>query len=630
MPRTTPTSRRRPTRGRSTPRAPQTTLGSGLPPANTNSTSATFNFSADEQGSTFECSLDGAAFSSCASPKPYTGLSVGLHEFRVQAKDPAGNVDGTPASYSWRVEAPPPDCGTATVSASVLADSWVDQGSPAQNKGTDSVLKLMSKGPSKNVRSMIRFASPTPPAGCAVKTATLRLYAASFREGRTLQALRLAGAWDENQVTWDNQPQTAGSPAAAPSRSTAGYVEWDVRWQLQGMYDTGAHHGFLIRDAAEDGDAEQQLNSREKGSDVPQLLVTWGPRDTTPPETAIDSGPQGTTLDRNPTFTFSANQEGSTFQCSLDGATFASCSSPKQYTGLTLGNHELRVRATDPAGNVDSTPASRSWTVAADSTAPETTLGSGAPDATTTSRTARFNFTGTDNVDPAAQLAFECSLNGGAFQACTSPKDYTDLANQTHSFRVRAKDSSGNVDGSPASYTWTVQAAQGPSCTTSTQTAAADRDAWVLQSAPSSNFGNDSVLKVDTKSGGNARALVRFALPAIPTGCRVTGATLRLYSASYKEGRTIQAYRLGATFVEGGVNWGNQPATSGTAANAPSRNSSGHVEWSVTAQVQAMYGLNTGFLIRDASENGGGMEQAFNSREKGADNPPQLVITFGP
>jgi hypothetical protein len=154
----------------------------------------------------------------------------------------------------------------------------------------------------------------------------------------------------------------------------------------------------------------------------------------------------------------------------------------------------------------------------------------------------------------------------------------------------------------------------------------------VLQSSPTSNFGGDSALKVDSKSGnGNARALVRFALPQIPAGCRVTGATLRLYAASYKAGRTLQAFRLGATFLEGGVNWNSQPATTGTAATAPSASSAGYVQWSVTSHAQAMYtGTNTGFLIRDATENGPGMDQSFNSREKGADNPPQLVVTFGP
>jgi large repetitive protein len=268
-----------------------------------------------------------------------------------------------------------------------------------------------------------------------------------------------------------------------------------------------------------------------------------------------------------------------------------------------------------------------------DSTAPETTLGSGAPSSPTTSRNATFNFSGTDNVDSPAQLTFECSLDGGAFQPCAAPKDYTDLPLGARSFRVRAKDAAGNIDQSPAIHLWTIEAPpQG--CTAPSVTASADRDAWVLQSAPTSNFGSDSVLKVDSKSGTNARALVRFNLPTIPAGCQITGATLRMYSSSYKENRTLQAVRLnGSTpvWVEGAINWNNQPAPASgvTPALAQSRNSAGYVDWNVTSQMAGMYGNNKGFLIRDANENGGGMEQGFHSREKGTDNPPQLVITFG-
>jgi hypothetical protein len=38
---------------------------------------------------------------------------------------------------------------------------------------------------------------------------------------------------------------------------------------------------------------------------------------------------------------------------------------------------------------------------------------------------------------------------------------------------------------------------------------------------------------------------------------------------------------------------------------------------------------NDGFLVRDAVPGGSGIEQNFHSREKGTDNPPQLVVTFG-
>jgi hypothetical protein len=39
--------------------------------------------------------------------------------------------------------------------------------------------------------------------------------------------------------------------------------------------------------------------------------------------------------------------------------------------------------------------------------------------------------------------------------------------------------------------------------------------------------------------------------------------------------------------------------------------------------------VNHGFLVRDATEGGGGFEQQFHSREKG-ETPPTLVIQFGP
>ena len=82
--------------------APQTTIGSG-PAATGSSTSATFTFSAGEAGSTFECSLDGAAFAACASPRAYSGLALGAHQFRVRASDPAENVDQTPADHNWTI-----------------------------------------------------------------------------------------------------------------------------------------------------------------------------------------------------------------------------------------------------------------------------------------------------------------------------------------------------------------------------------------------------------------------------------------------------------------------------------------------------------------------------------------------
>jgi hypothetical protein len=92
-------------------------------------------------------------------------------------------------------------------------------------------------------------------------------------------------------------------------------------------------------------------------------------QDTVAPNTVIDNGPVTTDPNPNVDFEFSATEAG-TFECSLvvsPGApVFVPCTSPQSYTGLGAGTYTFAVRATDIAGNVDATPATRSWTVGTD------------------------------------------------------------------------------------------------------------------------------------------------------------------------------------------------------------------------------------------------------------------------
>jgi hypothetical protein len=210
--------------------------------------------------------------------------------------------------------------------------------------------------------------------------------------------------------------------------------------------------------------------------------------DTTPPETTITSGPSGETTSTTATFHFTSSESSSSFECSLDGAAFASCSSPKTYTGLALGEHTFTVRASDAAGNTDPTPAQRTWTVTPDTTPPETTITSG-PSGEVTSTTATFEFTSSESPS-----SFECSLDGAAFEACSSPKTYTGLTSGEHTFGVKATNAAGNTDTTPAQRTWRVS-----SCTI-VGTEGADR----LTGTSGDDFicvlgGNDEV----AASGGN-------------------------------------------------------------------------------------------------------------------------------
>jgi hypothetical protein len=80
------------------------------------STDASFDLLAYELGAyvgppltEFECSLDGAPFSACATPVDFHGLALGDHEFRARAIDPAGNRDDTPSVLDWTILGPADD-----------------------------------------------------------------------------------------------------------------------------------------------------------------------------------------------------------------------------------------------------------------------------------------------------------------------------------------------------------------------------------------------------------------------------------------------------------------------------------------------------------------------------------------
>lgn len=126
----------------------------------------------------------------------------------------------------------------------------------------------------------------------------------------------------------------------------------------------------------------------------------------------------------------------------------------------TLGAHTIGITCEDTSGNVGGGPFAQNVNVV-DTTPPDTTIttavdGNGdivANGGSTLSDAITFTFTGTDFVGVSG---FECSLDGEAFSACTSPMTYTALASGTHTFKVRAIDTSSNVDPTPASFTWSI------------------------------------------------------------------------------------------------------------------------------------------------------------------------------
>jgi len=188
--------------------------------------------------------------------------------------------------------------------------------------------------------------------------------------------------------------------------------------------------------------------------------------------TTFATHPASHTNSTTGTFTFTNTSDPVTYECKLDTpaatGTFAACSgidagTEGYATGtLTDGTYTLTVRATDTHGNVESPPATYTWTV--DTVAPATTIATH-PDATTTSTTGVFTFTNNETVS--VPVTYECKLDtpagAGTWAACNASTPtaagYTTgtLTDGTYTLTVRSTDQAGNVESNPPSFIWTVQ-----------------------------------------------------------------------------------------------------------------------------------------------------------------------------
>jgi hypothetical protein len=309
--------------------------------------------------------------------------------------------------------------------------------------------------------------------------------------------------------------------------------------------------------------------------------------DVTAPETTITSGPEAITLATSASFAFSSNESGVTYSCKVDGGKWNRCKAPKAYSSLLVAPHQFAVRATDKAGNVDTTPATWSWTIAApppaeetpppaeetpppaeeppaDTTPPDTSILSG-PSGTTTATGAEFAFTATE-----AGSSFECRLDGGSFAACTSPKSYSGLAVGSHAFSVRAKDAAGNVDATPATRSWTVEAEAVPpppppseeTCTTTVSSVSAAQSSVAAAAAGAvvcladGSYGKVSLEASKAAPGVTLRAA--HAGKATIAGASLQGSNLTLARFVSTSSVTIQPGASGMTVEHNRITGGGQ------------------------------------------------------------------------
>lgn len=167
--------------------------------------------------------------------------------------------------------------------------------------------------------------------------------------------------------------------------------------------------------------------------------------DTTLPVTAIASGPPANTNSTSATFSFGA-AAGSTFTCQLDDGPGVPCASPYTISGLADGPHTLYVVGTDALGNEQAAASTYSWTV--DTAAPTSFIFQGP-----TAEQPGIAFVFGANQ---ASVSFRCEVDARPWVQCSSPFSQVPTNPGTHTFRVQATDSVGNVEPTGEVYSWTV------------------------------------------------------------------------------------------------------------------------------------------------------------------------------
>ena len=127
--------------------------------------------------------------------------------------------------------------------------------------------------------------------------------------------------------------------------------------------------------------------------------------------------------------------------------------------GCSLGQTivvEVYIPADSESGAVagrfpDKLSASQNFTITVTSPSPpDTTITSKPPDPSNNSNPS-FEFT--CDQEP---CTYKCKLDAGSTVDCASPKDYSGLADGSHTFKVQAINSSLIPDPTPAAYTWNI------------------------------------------------------------------------------------------------------------------------------------------------------------------------------
>jgi hypothetical protein len=465
---------------------PDTTISGG--PSGVVVPNLSFSFTASPSGgASFECSLDGASYSSCTSPKSYQDMAEGSHTFRVRAGNGAG-TDQTPAERSFQVvpaaktvtkvlglddferqEVPLATGKWSKLSwTSGIGGAWCctyyhGYGSYGGLEGAYWNPTSFSDG-GETVLVSGKVGTGSPGAAQYLALWLDMPNPGSARSGYEARFTGVNGSATNYKVElskWYSGTRTvlaSTSGFSLPVGTTMALTE--TSGGSLGLW-TGTSNLTALLTANDSAYSSGYAGLEVNGGEGTIYDFRAGRIDIQPPDTTIQSGPSGVVSPQDVSFTFTATEGGSTFECSIDGGAYSACSSPKDYESLVSGPHTFRVRAVDAVGNQDETPAERSFEVAKPPTVTTgAAVGVGSSEATLngsvnpngTATTYQFEY----GTTPAYGEAIPASAKsaGSGSQAVSVEELATGLeAETTYHFRLAATNAGGTTYGNDETFT---------------------------------------------------------------------------------------------------------------------------------------------------------------------------------
>lgn len=338
---------------------------SQVPPAITGA-SATIAFAASDAlsgVSAVECSLDGAAFAACTSPRALTALAMGPHTFKVRAKDNAGN-SSLEAGATWTVDLTAPAL-VLSVKPTAVTNS---KAASFEFTGTIGMTPVSAFQCSLD---NVAFATCMSPANYANLADGLHSFRVQGRDNTGAYSSPLGYSWRIDTVV-PTMPVLMAN-VGANTKLTSASVSFSSTDAASGVASfqcsvDNAAFAVCTSPRAVSSLAEGLHSIRVKaidGATNESAISTLGWRvDLTLPVVALTAKPPALTTDTSTSFTFTVTDAGSglaSTECQLDTQAYAACTSPKSFASLPAGLHAFRVRATDLAGNVQTLE--DAWTI---------------------------------------------------------------------------------------------------------------------------------------------------------------------------------------------------------------------------------------------------------------------------